>query len=241
MAPWSRKTPSKEAALAPGQSSSAAAASTATSAASPGATLGGATTGPSSASATDATLRPPMPTTHDSMSPASLTFGPKRKQAGVIEMLEYVKGLDIDPVKESDMLWIAEEAFNAPLPPNWSEHFDDQGRVYFHNGATGESAWQHPMDDMFRQVVEYYRRVCREGGFWYVEDEIAELEENIREGLSDWMELFDELGEKFYYNRSTAESTFDDPRVAVYHNLYARIKMVAKMKEHLPLLARAPR
>ena len=26
------------------------------------------------------------------------------------EMLEYVKGLDIDPIKEADMLWIAEEA-----------------------------------------------------------------------------------------------------------------------------------
>merc|ERR1719440_1785745 len=176
MAPWSRKTPSKEAALAPGQSSSAAAASTATSAASPGATLGGATTGPSSASATDATLRPPMPTTHDSMSPASLTFGPKRKQASVVEMLEYVKGLDIDPIKESDMLWIAEEAFNAPLPPFWTEHQDDQGRVYFHSSFTGESTWRHPMDDLFREIVAYQRRAVAMQGFWQIEDEIAETE-----------------------------------------------------------------
>ena len=34
----------------------------------------------------------------------------------MVEMLEYVKGLNIDPIKESDMLWIAEEAFNTPLP-----------------------------------------------------------------------------------------------------------------------------
>ncbi|OLP72229.1 hypothetical protein AK812_SmicGene48251, partial [Symbiodinium microadriaticum] len=34
---------------------------------------------------------------------------PKRKQASVVEMLEYVKGLNIDPIREADMLWIAEE------------------------------------------------------------------------------------------------------------------------------------
>mmetsp|Transcript_136869 Transcript_136869/g.355250 ORF Transcript_136869/g.355250 Transcript_136869/m.355250 type:complete len:1369 (-) Transcript_136869:35-4141(-) len=165
----------------------------------------------------------------------------KRKQASVVEMLEYVKGLDIDPIKESDMLWIAEEAFNAALPPGWSEHQDEEGRVYFHNNATGDSVWRHPMDDLFREIVEYQRNVIRNGGFHQIEDEIAELEENIRRDLADWMELFDEHGEKFFYNRRTDDSRFDDPRMAVYHNLYARIKMVAKMKERLPVLARAPR
>ena len=52
---------------------------------------------------------------------------------------------------------------------------------------------------------------------------------------------YDAHGEKFYYNQRTQESTFDDPRSAVYHDLYARIKMVAKMKSKWPVLARAPR
>jgi len=166
---------------------------------------------------------------------------PKRKQASVVEMLEYVKGLNIDPIREADMLWIAEEAFNAPLPPGWSEHQDEQGRVYFHNGSSGESTWKHPMDDLFREIVDYQRRVVEVGGFWQIEDEIAEQEENIRKDLADWMELFAEDGEKFFYNRHTEESRFDDPRMAVYHVLYARIKMVAKMKERFPILARQPR
>lgn len=97
------------------------------------------------------------------------------------------------------------------------------------------------MDDLFREVVDYQRRVQGVGGFWEVEDEIAELEDSIRRDLADWMELFDEHGEKFFYNRRTDESRFDDPRMSVYHRLYARIKMVAKMKERLPLLARALR
>eukprot|EP00930_Biecheleria_cincta_P082493 TRINITY_DN72216_c0_g1_i1.p1 TRINITY_DN72216_c0_g1~~TRINITY_DN72216_c0_g1_i1.p1 ORF type:complete len:1544 (-),score=413.28 TRINITY_DN72216_c0_g1_i1:49-4611(-) len=165
----------------------------------------------------------------------------KRKQASVVEMLDYVKSLDIDPIKEADMLWIAEEAFNASLPPAWTEHQDEQGRIYFHNTATGESTWRHPMDDLFKEIVEYQRRVVNTGGFWQVEDEIAEQEELIRRDLADWMELFAENGEKFFYNKQTEESRFDDPRMAVYHHLYARIKMVAKMKERFPILARAPR
>ena len=40
----------------------------------------------------------------------------------------YVRALGIDPVKDAEMIWIAEEAYNAPLPPNWEEHFDADGR-----------------------------------------------------------------------------------------------------------------
>mmetsp|Transcript_50768 Transcript_50768/g.147368 ORF Transcript_50768/g.147368 Transcript_50768/m.147368 type:complete len:918 (+) Transcript_50768:52-2805(+) len=165
----------------------------------------------------------------------------QKRQADVIEMFSFFQEMGIDPVKESEMLWIAEEAFHAPLPPGWTEHIDELGRAYFHCAATGESAWQHPMDSLFREVVNYYRRIQEVGGFWTVEDELAELEEQIRRDLADWMELFDEHGEKFYYNRQTEESRFDDPRNAVYHSLYTRIRMVAKIREHQPLLARAPR
>jgi len=158
-----------------------------------------------------------------------------------MEMLEFCKSLDIDPVKESEMLWIAEDAINAPLPLGWSEHTDGHGHTFFHNLATGKSAWMHPMDDLYRKVVEYFRTVQHVGGFWTVEDDIAAQEEQIRNDLNEWMELFDAQGDKYYYNRRTEDSRFDDPRNEMYHNLYERIKMVAKMKERLPLLARAPR
>lgn len=183
----------------------------------------------------------PGTTGFGSIASAGTTGMPKRKQASVVEMLEYVKSLNIDPIREADMLWIAEEAFNAPLPPGWTEHQDEQCRVYFHNSSTGESTWKHPMDDLFREIVDYQRRVVEVGGFWQIEDEIAEQEENIRKDLADWMELFSEDGEKFFYNKHTEESRFDDPRMAVYHVLYARIKMVARMKERFPILARQPR
>ena len=56
-------------------------------------------------------------------------------------------------------------------------------------------------------------QVLHDGGFWYVEEHLAHTESGIRDALSDWMELYDAHGEKFYYNNATGMSTFEDPRV----------------------------
>lgn len=142
---------------------------------------------------------------------------------------------------EPDILWIAEEASQSELPPGWEAHTDEHGRAYFRNRATGESCWQHPKDGFYKQIIEYWRRVQDSGGFWEIENELKDYEEQIRIDLQYWMELLDEQGNKFYYNKRTEESRFDDPRNSCYHDLYARIRMVAKMKDRLPHLAQAPR
>lgn len=167
------------------------------------------------------------------------SYGNSRRPATTIEMLQYIKGLGIDPIHESELLWIAEEAYNAKLPPSWGEHQDDRGRIYFHNSATGISAWQHPMDDLYREVVDYQRKVQALCGFWDLDRHIEELEAHTRAELSEWSELFDEHGEKFFFNANTKASRFDDPRLTVYHALSSRIRAVAKMKEKLPLLSAA--
>jgi len=164
-----------------------------------------------------------------------------RRELDVVEMFSFIQSMCIDPIKESEMIWIAEEALHVQLPPGWTEHVDDRGRPYFHNTNTNASSWHHPMDDVFKDLVEYYRQVQEEGGFWMVEDQLSEHEENIRRELSEWQELFDERNRKFYYNRQTEESRFDDPRHAVYHCLYARIKLVSKMRDKLPFFAAVPR
>jgi len=162
-----------------------------------------------------------------------------KRKATVIEMLEYVKALGIDPIKEGSFLWIAEDAFSAPLPPAWGEHLDEDGRVYYHKAVTNESTWIHPMDQTFREIVNFQRDIITTGGFWHIDEELKRAEDEIREKLKSWMELFDEHGEKFYYNKTTEDSTYDDPRVTYYHDLFYKIKQVAHMKEKHPLLARA--
>ena len=43
--------------------------------------------------------------------------------------------LGVDLQQHSDLLWVVQEAFNAPLPLSWTEYTDDEGRVYFFNQA----------------------------------------------------------------------------------------------------------
>ena len=40
-----------------------------------------------------------------------------------IEIYEYAKVLGIDPTSEPELLWIAREGINAPLPENWKPWF----------------------------------------------------------------------------------------------------------------------
>ncbi|OLP98523.1 Centrosomal protein of 164 kDa [Symbiodinium microadriaticum] len=114
-----------------------------------------------------------------------------------------VHSLGIDHVREADMVWIAEEAYNAPLPPGWTEHVDANGRsrTYFYNTNLRESLWKHPMDQEFVEIANYWRRALKDGGFWDIDEELV-----------------------FYFNRKTEESLFDDPRHTTYHSLYTRIR-----------------
>ena len=41
----------------------------------------------------------------------------------------------------------------APLPPDWVEHTDDEGAVFYYNKDTGKSTWDHPMDVFYRALV----------------------------------------------------------------------------------------
>lgn len=75
---------------------------------------------------------------------------PELFQAGVEE---HAKRLGIDPVMEVDFLWIARESLVAPLPEGWYHvTATETGAPYYYNETTGESRWDHPCDDQFRQI-----------------------------------------------------------------------------------------
>jgi len=161
--------------------------------------------------------------------------------ANMLEVFEIVKNLDIDVAQEPEMLWIAEEAYNAQLPPGWEEQADEKGRAYFYNATTKESCWQSPSHGLFQDVVEYWRRIHTTGGFWKIEDELRDLEQKTQQDANEWVERPGENGESIYYNNRTEQRRVDDPRLCLFHELHARTCMMAKMKEHAPVLARVPR
>lgn len=81
-----------------------------------------------------------------------------------VELQEYAKsmGVDLNNAEESDLRWVVREAFAAPLPASWTEHLDEEGRVYFFNQVTQESSWMHPMDVVYKEVIELVKAMRRD-------------------------------------------------------------------------------
>ena len=71
---------------------------------------------------------------------------------------EYAKWIGIDPAKEPHLLWIARKGLVAPLPPGWVKtETSTPGEVYYVNEALGDSTWDHPSDEMYRDMVRTER------------------------------------------------------------------------------------
>ncbi|AAZ11359.1 hypothetical protein, conserved [Trypanosoma brucei brucei TREU927] len=73
------------------------------------------------------------------------------------ELHEYAEFIGIDVKEEKHLLWIAREGLQTPLPEEWKACRTGDEEPYYFNFRTGESSWDHPLDDMFRQKVDLER------------------------------------------------------------------------------------
>lgn len=62
-------------------------------------------------------------------------------------------------VPYSDLLWIAEKAVSAELPPNWSLQYSQDGAQYYYNDLTQESRWGHPTEDYIFELLQKEREI----------------------------------------------------------------------------------
>ncbi|XP_064029229.1 centrosomal protein of 164 kDa isoform X2 [Pogoniulus pusillus] len=69
------------------------------------------------------------------------------------EIQDFARLIGIDPEKEPELIWLAREGIVAPLPPQWKPCQDTNGDVYYFNFANGQSMWDHPCDDHYRELV----------------------------------------------------------------------------------------
>lgn len=68
-------------------------------------------------------------------------------------LYEYAEILGMDLERDADLLWIAEKGLRAPLPEQWKACATaEDGEVFFFNVVTGESQWDHPLDEHYRQM-----------------------------------------------------------------------------------------
>nr|XP_047919261.1 centrosomal protein of 164 kDa isoform X7 [Anser cygnoides] len=74
------------------------------------------------------------------------------------EIQDFARDIGIDPEKEPELMWLAKEGIVAPLPPEWKPCQDITGDIYYFNFANGQSTWNHPCDDHYRELVTQERK-----------------------------------------------------------------------------------
>lgn len=150
------------------------------------------------------------------------------------ELIAYARYLGIDPVADHDLLWIAVEALEAPLPSTWSEHFDSNDRVFYYNASTRVSSWTHPLEHVYRETyttIVTFRNsnlspAERGEQLRRLQAECEQMERDVHREISLWTEHHDEQGHRFYFNAQEKQSTWTDPRPAQCHILYLKMKLV---------------
>lgn len=82
----------------------------------------------------------------------------ERRKPSQTEILEYAEWLGLDLEEDQDLLWIAKAGLAMPVPFPWKPYqLGEDGTLFYFNYETGESVWDHPCDDKYRQLVQNER------------------------------------------------------------------------------------
>lgn len=79
-------------------------------------------------------------------------------EASKDEVEEYAAWLGMNLPEDSELLWIAREGLNAPLPEHWEECQTENDELFYFNFDTGESTWDHPCDAGYRKMYNDKKR-----------------------------------------------------------------------------------
>jgi len=166
------------------------------------------------------------------------TPGVELEQYG--DLAEYARSLGVDPDRDEDLLWVVQEAFNAPLPGSWAEFTDGSGRVFYFNEASSQSTWEHPMDRVYRELLEVALRVRDERlgaseAQCAVTNHLREVHQRALAAIAGWSGPYpSDMGE-YYYNEAAKVSAWENPVAEWERELVSRYEVL-----HRCVLAELP-
>jgi len=138
--------------------------------------------------------------------------------AAVADLYEYCLSLGIDADDDEDLLWVAHEAFNATLPANYAEYTNEEGRVYYFNEVSGQSSWEHPLDQVYRETLELVKRVKTEAPRApeeqreaIVRDHLQQIHKRALIGLEGWSGPYASEQGEYYHNATLQVSSWESP------------------------------
>ena len=76
------------------------------------------------------------------------------------EISEYGVWLGLG-AEDKELMWIAKQALQTPIPVPWMECETENGDVFYYNTKTRESVWDHPYDAYYKAAIcKYKSREC---------------------------------------------------------------------------------
>ncbi|KAE8886998.1 hypothetical protein PF005_g11562 [Phytophthora fragariae] len=100
------------------------------------------------------------------------------------EVLEYATWLGMDLEAERDLFWIAREGLKAPLPENWKPcKTTDTEEIYYFNFASGQSTWDHPCDEFYRNLYEEHKKKRQTNDVQETDEKKKKVKEDVAELL----------------------------------------------------------
>ena len=119
----------------------------------------------------------------------------------LLSALAAFKTADTDSTDNAVAEAVAQE---SEEDPEWEEADDGEGNKYYYNKVTGESRWEKPLS-LMRAALAFQSRTSQN-----VEPNVV-TDNADAEHETDWEEINDEDGNKYYYNNATGESRWDLP------------------------------
>eukprot|EP00928_Gymnodinium_smaydae_P080344 TRINITY_DN6405_c0_g1_i1.p1 TRINITY_DN6405_c0_g1~~TRINITY_DN6405_c0_g1_i1.p1 ORF type:complete len:363 (+),score=57.39 TRINITY_DN6405_c0_g1_i1:235-1323(+) len=132
------------------------------------------------------------------------------------DLCEYARTLGLDPEIDMDLLWVAQEAFAAPLPGGWAEYADETGRVYYFHETSSKTTWEHPMDEVFRDLLALVKNTRAEPlgqaqRTAVVREHLQRAQRRALQELKVWSGPYASEQGDYYYNEELKASTWESP------------------------------
>jgi len=168
-----------------------------------------------------------------------------------VDLREYAKSLGLDWNSDADMLWVVREAFGAALPPSWTEHADGDGRIYFFHQVTQKSSWSHPMDDVYRELIELINKLRRldppeSNVTEAVQAHLEAIHERATQALDGWSGPYSSDAGEYFYHEALGVSSWDSPvdewrnEISIRQQVLHRCLSIKRGAEESTATARLP-
>jgi len=147
----------------------------------------------------------------------------------------YVESLGLAklPGEEHIVRFLADSITASPLPAPWAAHRDEEGKVFYGNASTGETTWQHPLEDVIRELAGVCR-VCVSLSRSMRERSIADLRETweaqAKQEFALWYSAKDQTsGKEYYCNSQTKQTMWEHPAEVLLPGHFLKLKSADRL------------